>query len=34
MIHVGDITKLDGAKLPKVDVITGGLRARTSAWLG
>ena len=24
MIHVGDITKLDGAELPPVDVITGG----------
>ncbi len=24
MIHVGDITKLDGAKLPPVDIITGG----------
>lgn len=24
MIHVGDITKLNGAKLPVVDVITGG----------
>ena len=24
MVHVGDITKLDGAKLPPVDVITGG----------
>ena len=24
MIHVGDITKLDGAKLPPVDVICGG----------
>lgn len=24
MIHVGDITKLDGAKLPPVDCITGG----------
>lgn len=24
MVHVGDITKLDGAKLPPVDIITGG----------
>ena len=24
MIHVGDITKLDGAKLPPVDIICGG----------
>lgn len=24
MVHVGDITKLDGAKLPPVDVICGG----------
>lgn len=24
MIHVGDITKLNGAKLPPVDIITGG----------
>jgi DNA (cytosine-5)-methyltransferase 1 len=24
MIHVGDITKLDGSKLPPVDVVTGG----------
>lgn len=24
MLHVGDITKLDGAKLPPVDVVTGG----------
>jgi DNA (cytosine-5)-methyltransferase 1 len=24
MLHVGDITKLDGAKLPRVDVICGG----------
>lgn len=24
MIHVGDITKLNGAELPVVDVITGG----------
>ncbi len=24
MIHVGDITKLDGAKLPPVDIVCGG----------
>ena len=24
MIHVGDITKLDGATMPRVDVICGG----------
>ena len=24
MVHVGDITKLDGAKLPPVDIICGG----------
>ena len=24
MLHVGDITKLDGANLPPVDVIAGG----------
>ena len=24
MIHVGDITKLNGAELPPVDIITGG----------
>ena len=24
MVHVGDITKLDGAKLPPVDIIAGG----------
>ena len=24
MIHVGDITKLNGAELPLVDIITGG----------
>ena len=26
MIHVGDITKLDGAKLPPVDIICGGVK--------
>ena len=24
MLHVGDITKLNGAELPPVDIITGG----------
>ncbi len=24
MLHVGDVTKLDGAKLPPVDIICGG----------
>lgn len=24
MIHLGDITKINGAEIPKVDVITGG----------
>jgi len=24
MVHVGDITKLDGAKLPPVDILCGG----------
>ncbi len=24
MLHLGDITKIDGSKIPKVDVITGG----------
>ena len=37
MLHVGDITKLDGAKLPPVDIICGGspcqdLRAQEQAW--
>ena len=26
MLHVGDITKLDGARLPPVDIICGGSR--------
>ena len=29
MIHVGDITKLNGADLPPVDIITGDRRVRT-----
>ena len=41
MVHVGDITKLDGAKLPPVDIICGGspcqdcrLLERAGGWLG
>ena len=29
MVHLGDITKLDGAKLPPVDIICGAHPART-----
>ncbi len=32
MRHVGDITKLDGAKLPPVDIICGGSPCQDSAW--
>ena len=32
MGHVGDITKLDGAKLPPVDIICGGSPCQDSAW--
>ena len=32
MVHVGDITKLDGAKLPPVDIICGGSPCQDSAW--
>ena len=32
MRHVGDITKLDGAKLPPVDIICGGSPGQDSAW--
>ena len=32
MRHVGDITKLDGAKLPPVDIICGGSLCLDSAW--
>ncbi|MFR5863390.1 MAG: DNA cytosine methyltransferase [Flavonifractor plautii] len=28
MLHVGDITKLNGAELPPVDIITGGSPCR------
>ena len=34
MLHVGDITKLNGAELPPVDIITGGSPVRISAWRG
>ena len=34
MLHVGDITKLNGADLPPVDIITGGSPVRTSACRG
>ena len=30
MVHVGDITKLNGADLPPVDIICGAARVRTS----
>ena len=30
MTHVGDITKLNGADLPPVDIICGAVRVRTS----
>ncbi len=32
MRHVGDITKLNGAKLPPVDIICGGSPCQDSAW--
>ena len=32
MIQVGDITKLDGGKLPPVDVICGGSPCQDSVW--
>ena len=31
MLHVGDITKLDGAKLPPVDIVCGGSPCQDSA---
>lgn len=34
MIHVGDITKLDGAKLPPVDIICGGSPSQDCLWPG
>ena len=32
MLHVGDITKLDGAKLPPVDIICGGSPCQDCLW--
>ena len=32
MIHVGDITKLDGAELPPVDIICGGSPCQDCLW--
>ena len=32
MRHVGDITKLNGEKLPPVDIICGGSPCQDSAW--
>ena len=34
MVHVGDITKLDGAKLPTVDIICGGSPCQDCLWPG
>ena len=34
MIHVGDITKLDGAELPPVDIICGGSPCQDCPWPG
>ena len=34
MLHVGDITKLDGADLPPVDIITGGSPCQDLRWQG
>jgi len=33
MIHVGDITKLNGAELPPVDIIFGGSPCQDCQWL-
>lgn len=33
MIHVGDITKLNGAELPPVDIICGGSPCQDYPWL-
>ncbi len=32
MLHVGDITKLDGARLPPVDIICGGSPCQDCLW--
>ncbi len=32
MVHVGDITKLDGGKLPSVDIICGGSPCQDCLW--
>ena len=32
MVHVGDITKLNGAELPPVDIICGGSPCQDSVW--
>jgi len=32
MLHVGDITKLNGAELPPVDIITGGSPCQDCLW--
>lgn len=32
MIHVGDITRLDGAKLPPADIICGGSPCQDCLW--
>ena len=32
MVHVGDITKLKGADLPPVDIVTGGSPCQDCRW--
>ncbi len=34
MIHMGDITKLNGRELPPVDIICGGSPCQDSVWPG
>ena len=34
MLHVGDITRLDGALLPPVDIICGGSPCQDCRWPG
>ena len=34
MVHAGDITKLNGAELPPVNIICGAALVRISAWRG